>query len=109
MLIFQQKICKLHGMVVVNDSILICTDSGEGKVYEYNTEDNSTMMVLQGLRLPTYISVDHTPQCTRYILTLGAMLFANGSLKIYNESWQLLTTTTQDINNPSDCQDQGYL
>ena len=71
-------------------------------VYEYNTEDDTTKMVLQGLRLPMYISVDHTPQGTRYILTLVATLFANGSVKIYNESWQLLTTIKQGINKPWD-------
>ena len=99
---FVPKLNKIFKIAVANENTIICTDKGEGKVYEYNTEDDTTKMVLQGLRLPMYISVDHTPQGTRYILTLGATLFANGSVKIYNESWQLLTTFTQGINKPWD-------
>ena len=95
--IFLPKIYKLHGMAVVNDNILICTDYDEGRVYEYNTEDDTTKKVLQGLEDPTYISVDHTPQGSRYILTL-----AGQSVNIYNEPWQLMTTITQGIRSPCD-------
>ena len=99
---FMPKINSLYKMAVATDNVLICTDNDEGKVYEYNTEDGTTMMVLQGLDCPSFISVDHTPQGTRYILALGASFSANGSVKIYNESWHLLTTITEGINNPQE-------
>ena len=95
-LIYVPKIKEVYGMAVTTDNILICTDSNAGKVYEYNTEDNSTRMVLQGLEHPSYIRVDHTPQGTRYILSLY------GSVEIYDEFWQLLTTIVQDIHKPWD-------
>ena len=91
------KMNSLSKLTIVHDNILICTDYGEGKVYEYNIEDDTTKMVLQGLRRPTYISVDHTPQGTRYILILQGQ-----SVEIYNEFWQLLTTITEGINYPCD-------
>ena len=94
---FIPKINRLYRMAVVNNNLLICTDYNEGEVYEYNTEDDTTKMVLEGLRRPSYISVDHTPQGTRYILSLESQ-----SVNIYNECWQLLTTITQDINSPLD-------
>ena len=91
-LIFVPDINKIFKMVVSNDNILICTDFDEGRVYMYNTEDDTTNMVLQGLGHPSYISVDLTPQGTRYILTLEGQ-----SVNIFNESWQLLTTIRQEI------------
>ena len=94
-LIFVPEINKIFKMVVSNDNILICTDFEEGRVYMYNTEDDTTKMVLQGLGHPSYISVDHTPQGIRYILSLEGQF-----VKIYNESWQLLTTVTQNIKDP---------
>ena len=96
-LIFLPKINKLYRMAAANDTILICTDCDEGSVYEYNTEDDTTKMVIQDLRNPSYINVDHTQQGTRYILTLEFQ-----SVKIYNESWDLLITITEDINDPYD-------
>ena len=99
---YMPKMNSLSKLKIVNDNILICTDLREGKVYKYNAEDDTTKMVLQGLRFPTYISVDYTPQCTKYILTIGAMLSANGSVNIYNECWQLLTTIKKGINDPQD-------
>ena len=84
-------------MAAANDAILICTDSDEGRVYEYNTKDDTTKMVVQGLKRPSFISVDHTPLSTRYILTLDRQ-----SVKIYNESWNLLTTITQGMKDPWD-------
>ena len=101
-LIFLPKVKKINGMAVANDNILICTDYDEGQVYEYNTEDDTTKMVLQRLRRPSYISVDHTPLSTRYILTLVSLLSTDGSVNIYNECWQLLTTITHGIHNPWD-------
>ena len=95
-LAFLPKMKSLCHMAAVSDNILICSDY-EGKVYQYNTDDETTEMVLQGLRWPTYICVGHTPQGTRYLLTLGGQ-----SVKIYNESWQLLTTITQGIIFPQD-------
>ena len=99
---FMPKMKSLYRMAAANDNIFICTDWGEGKVYEYNTEDYTTKMVLWGLRKPSYISVDHTPQGTRYVLSLAPLLHTEGSVKIYNESWQLLTTITHGIHNPWD-------
>ena len=96
-LIFLPKINELFRMAAANDAILICTDSDEGRVYEYNTEDDTTKMVLQGLKRPSYISVDHTPLSAWYILTLERQ-----SVKIYNESWNLLTTITQGMKDPWD-------
>ena len=84
-------------MAAANDAILICTDSDEGRVYEYNTKDDTTKMVVQGLKRPSFISVDHTPLSTWYILTLDRQ-----SVKIYNESWNLLTTITQGMKDPWD-------
>ena len=92
---FMPKMNSLSKLTIVNDNMLICTDMGEGKVYEYNTEDDTTKMVLQGLINLSYISVDHTPQGTRYILSLGCQ-----SVDIYNVSWNLLTTITQDMKDP---------
>ena len=51
-------------IAVANEKTIICTDKEEGKVYEYNTEDDTTKMVVQGLSSPGNISVDHTPQGT---------------------------------------------
>ena len=99
---FMPKMKSLFKMAVVNDNILIYTDWGDTKVYEYNIEDNITKIVLQGLRNPTYISVEHTPLGTRYLLSLAPLLSTEGSVKIYNESWQLLTTITEGINYPCD-------
>ena len=99
---FMPKMNSLTKLTIANDNILICTDWGDTKVYEYNTEDDTTKMVLHGLRHSTYISVGHTPQGTRYLLTLCPVLSANRSVKIYNESWQLLTTITHGIHNPWD-------
>ena len=96
-LIFLPKIYKLCRMAAANHNILICTDYDEGKVYEYNTEDDTTKMVLQGLRHPSYISVGHTTQGTRYILTLEGQ-----SVDIHNEFWQLLTTIRQGIHKLCD-------
>ena len=96
-LIFIPKINSIFGIAVANDNILICTDNREGIVYEYSTADDSTKMVLQGLRRPSYISVDHTPQGTRYILT-----WERKFVNIYNESWQLLTTIIHGIKRPCD-------
>ena len=94
---FMPKIKKLYRMAVANDNILICTDCDyEGKVYEYNTEDDTTKMVLEKLKSPTNISVDHTPAVTRYILSLSQFV------KIYNKSWQLLTKITHGLHNPWD-------
>ena len=93
---FVPKLNKMFKIAVANENTIICTDKEEGKVYEYNTEDDTTKMVLQGLINPSYISVDHTPQSTMYILTLSL------SVKIYNECWQLLTTITHGINDPQD-------
>ena len=99
---FMPEIESLYRMAVVNDKILICTSYKEGKVYEYNTEDGTTERVLKGLRNPSYISVDHTPQGTCYILTLAPISNSSndGSVKIFNISWQLLTTIT--IGTPMD-------
>ena len=94
---FVPKINKICKILVKSYNIVICTDYDEGNVYEYNTEDKTTKMVLQGLEHPSYISVDHTLQGTRYILTLEQQ-----SVNIYNNSWHLLTTITQGINNPRD-------
>ena len=102
---FTPKI-KIYNMAVVNNNIIVCTEFHEGRVYEYNSEDNTTKMVLQGLRRPSYISVDHTPQGTRYILTLEGQ-----SVKIYDESWQLQTTIKLRYGDPHDtypCQ-EGFL
>ena len=93
---FMPKMNSLYKMAVATGNVLICTDSDEGKVFEYNTKDDTTKMVLQRLRYPTYISVAHTPQGTRYILTLSL------SVKIYDETWHPLTTITQGIDNPLD-------
>ena len=95
---FMPKIKSLYGMAVASDNILICTDCDyEGEVYEYNTDDDTTKLVLQGLGSPTNVSVDHTPAGTRYILTLdNTCEFSNdGCVQIYNGFWQLLTTITQ--------------
>ena len=67
-LAFLPEMKRLCHMAAVSDNILICSDY-EGKVYQYNADDETTEMVLQGLRWPTYISVDYTPQGTRYLLT----------------------------------------
>ena len=91
------KIRKMCRMAVATDNVLICTDYDESKVYEYNTEDDTTKMLLKGLNNPSYISVDHTPQGTRYILTLKTP-----GVNIYNQFWQLLTTIKQDIHEPWD-------
>ena len=102
-LAFLPKMKSLSHMAAVSENILICSDY-EGKVYQCNTEDDSTEMVLQELRNTTNISVGHTPQGTRYILTfkLPGPFSNHGSLKIYNEFWQLLTTITQGITYPQD-------
>ena len=94
---FVPRLSKIFKIAVANENTLICTDKEEGEVYEYNTEDDTTKMVLQGLEHPMFISVDHTPHGTRYILTLE-----RDSVKIYNEFWQLLTTITQGISSPQD-------
>ena len=93
---FMPKMNSLYKMAVATGNVLICTDCDEGKVFEYNTKDDTTKMVLQRLRYPTYISVAHTPQGTRYILTLSL------SVKIYDETWHPLTTITQGVDNPLD-------
>ena len=69
-------------------------------MHEYNAEDNTTKTVLKKIRRPTYISVDHTLEGTRYILTLYGQC-----VKIYNESWELLTTITQGMTVPRDPRD----
>ena len=99
---FLPKVYCLYRMAVANDNILICTSYKEGTVYEYNTEDNTTNPVLKNLVNPAYITVDHTPQGTRYILSLAPIsYFSNdGSVKIFNISWQLLTTI--NIGTPMD-------
>ena len=74
-------------MAVVNNNIIVCTEFHEGRVYEYNSKADTTKMVLQDLRHPSYISVDHTPQGPRYILSLEGQ-----SVNIYDETWQLQTT-----------------
>ena len=99
---FMPKMNSLFKMAVANDNILICTDIDEGKVYEYNTKYDTTKMVLEGLEGPSYISVNHTPQGTIYILSLGAVYPGKRSVNIYNEDWQLLTTITQCIQSPLD-------
>ena len=99
---FVPNIESLCSMAVANDEILVCTDYNKGEVYEYNTEDDTTQMALEGLRKPTYVSVDHTPQGTRYILTLAPISYSSndGSVKIFNKSWQLLITI--NIGTPMD-------
>ena len=94
---FVPRLSKIFKIAVANENSIICTDKEEGKVYEYNTEDDTTKTVLQGLRHPSNISVDHTPDGTRYILTLSGQ-----SVNVYNESWQLLTTISEGINYPCD-------
>ena len=96
-LAFLPKMDCLYRMAVANYNILLCIDYYEGKVYKYNTEDDTTKIVLEGLRKPSYIRVDHTPQGTRYILTLETP-----GVNIYNQFWQLQTTIKQDIHEPWD-------
>ena len=96
-LVFVPKMENITQMAVKTDNILVCTARSKGRVYEYNTEDDSTRMVLQGLKRPTYISVGHTPQGTRFILTLQRQ-----TVNIYNESWQLLNSITQGISHAQD-------
>ena len=69
-------------------------------MHEYNTEDNTTKTVLKKIRRPTYISVDHTLEGTRYILTLYGQC-----VKICEESWELLTTITEGMTVPRDPSD----
>ena len=98
---FMPGIESLYRMAVANNKILVCTDYNKGEVYEYNTEDDTTKIVLGGLEHPTYISVDHTPQATRYILTLGiSSNDDHGSVRIYDESWKLVNTISQGIKGP---------
>ena len=100
---FLPDIESLCRMAVANDKILVCTDYNKGEVYEYNTEDDTKKIVLQGLEYPTYISVDHTPDGARYILTLGVSANRpNGSVEIYNESWLLVKTISQGIRGQCD-------
>ena len=94
---FFPKINEICKILVKNNNTVICTDYDEGKVYEYNTKDRTTKMVLQGLQFPTYISVDHTLDGTRYILTLDQQ-----SVNIYDNIWHLLTTIRQGIRSPCD-------
>ena len=75
-LVFVPKMNNITQMAVKTDNILVCTARSEGRVYEYNTEDDSTRMV---------------------ILTLQGQ-----SVKIYNESWQLLNSITQGISHAHD-------
>ena len=41
---FTPKI-KIYNMAVVNNNIIVCTEFHEGRVYEYNSEDDTTKMV----------------------------------------------------------------
>ena len=96
-LVFVPKMNNITQMAVKTDNILVCTERSEGRVYEYNTEHDSTRVVLQGLKRPTYISVGHTPQGTRFILTLQGQ-----TVMIYNESWQLLNSISHGIRHAHD-------
>ena len=89
---FMSEMESLCRMAVANDKMFICTDWEKDKVHEYNTEDNTTKTVLKKIRRPTYISVEHTSEGTRYILTLYGQC-----VKIYKQSWELLTTITQGM------------
>ena len=97
---FMPNVESLCRMAVGNDKMLICTDEEEDKVHEYNTEVNTTKTVLRKIRRPTYISVDHTLEGTRYILTLYGQC-----VKIYKQSWELLMTITQGMTVPRDPSD----
>ena len=97
---FMPEMESLCRMAVSNDKMLICTDWEGDKVHEFNTEDNTTKTVLKKVRRPTYISVDHTLEGTRYILTLYGQC-----VKIYKQSWELLMTITQGMTVPRDPRD----
>ena len=94
---FMPNVESLCRMAVGNDKMLICTDWEEDKVHEYNTEDNTTKTVLRKIRRPTYISVDHTSEGIRYILTLYGQC-----VKTNKESWDLLKTITEGMTMPRD-------
>ena len=99
---FMPKIKKLYRVAVANNNYLVCTDYGEGKVFGYNTDEDTTKLVLQGLGHPSYISVSQTSQGIRYILSLDPTSYSKACVKIYNEFWHLLTTITQIIVDPHD-------
>ena len=101
-LFFKPNINNICKIAVASANVLYCTDIELGQVYEYNTEDDATKTVLEGLKRPSYISVDHTPQGTRCILSLGDSWTDEQSVNIYNRSWELLATIKQDINEPRD-------
>ena len=99
---FKPKLNKISRLAFAKGNILLCTDFEAGEVYEYNTENDTTIMVPEGLEEPSYISVNHTLEGTRYILSVGSGLSSDRYVLIYNGSWQFLTFITQDVSDPRD-------
>ena len=85
--VFKPKIDNMCAMLVKNSSTMfISQNTKPGNVYKYDTKNDRTEMLVEGLKTPSCMSMIYTKTGYKYII--GEEL--GNCVKVYNNSWELL-------------------
>ena len=86
-IVYNLDIESMWGILVKDKStIFISQNKNPGNIYKYDTVHDTTEVVVEGLKSPSYMSVIYTKEGCKYIISEMEGNF----IKVYNSSWELL-------------------
>ena len=83
--VYQPDVDNISKVLVIDKSTLYISNwRSSGKIYKYNPDSNKTDVVISGLNYPTCMSVVHTDEGPRYIVSESG----RHTVKIYDSEWK---------------------
>ena len=86
-IVYNLDIESMWGILVKDKStIFISQAENPGNIYKYDTVHDTTEVVVEGLKWPSYMSKMYTKEGYKYIISE----MEGNCIKVYNSSWELL-------------------